>query len=161
MDKPSVLHPTSDVAGESMAFRILIADDHQDVRNHLKTTLEAHRGWSVCALVGDGQEAVQKTRETKPDLIILDFAMPVMDGIHAAQEILRASPTFPVVLYTNHVSHTLELEAKKVGVRQVVSKTQLIQLLSAIEALAERKANPAAPEQAGCAEGIEQIPSAE
>lgn len=163
-----------------MALRILVAGDHNGVRKTLKATLEAPSDWQVCALVGDGREAVQKMRETKPDVLILDFAMPVMDGIHAAREILLAWPTLPVLLYTNRVSPTLERPANRAGVRQVLSKTAVTELLSAIEALAKGKPRLAARRQKreraasemgetrrrkrkhlsrDCVEGIEQIPS--
>jgi DNA-binding NarL/FixJ family response regulator len=123
-----------------MAFEILIADDHNDVRKALKATLERHTDWHVCAVVGDGWAAVQKASELKPDAVILDFTMPVMDGIHAAREILLTSPTLPVLLYTSHASSMLEEEAKKAGVRQVLSKNASVRdLLEAIEDLAKQK----------------------
>jgi DNA-binding NarL/FixJ family response regulator len=128
-----------------MAFRILIADDHKDLGSALKTKLEARDGWQVCALVGDGREAVEKASELKPDAAILDFAMPGLDGIRAAREILRAEPATPILLYTNHVSSILESEAKKAGVRRVFSKSgSVYELLDALAVLAnERRQVPA------------------
>lgn len=127
-----------------MVFRILIADDHKDLRNALKLTIEAREGWQVCALAANGREAVQKASELKPDAAILDFAMPGLDGIHAAGEILRQEPSTPILLYTNHVSSILESEAKKAGVRQVFSKNSSVnELLDALAVLAhERKPVP-------------------
>ena len=105
-----------------MPYRILIADDHSLVRKVLKTTLENHSGWHVCAQATNGLEAVQKAAELQPDLIILDFAMPVMDGLEAARRILSASPGVPVLIFTNYYCPTLVEEADLAGVRQVIDK---------------------------------------
>jgi DNA-binding NarL/FixJ family response regulator len=103
-------------------YRILIADDHSLVRKVLKTTLENHSDWQVCGQATNGLEAVQKAAELHPDLIILDFAMPVMDGLGAARRILSASPSVPILIFTNYYFPSLLLEADSVGVRQVIDK---------------------------------------
>jgi|HubBroStandDraft_6_1064221.scaffolds.fasta_scaffold272739_2 DNA-binding NarL/FixJ family response regulator len=105
-----------------MPYRILIADDHSLVRKVLKTTLENHSDWQVCGQATNGLEAVQKAAELHPDLIILDFAMPVMDGLGAARRILSASPSVPILIFTNYYFPSLLLEADSVGVRQVIDK---------------------------------------
>ena len=105
-----------------MPYRILIADDHSLVRKVLKTTLENHSDWQVCGQATNGLEAVQKAAELHPDLIILDFAMPVMDGLGAARQILSASPSVPILIFTNYYFPSLLLEADSVGVRQVIDK---------------------------------------
>jgi DNA-binding NarL/FixJ family response regulator len=105
-----------------MPYRILIADDHSLVRKVLKTTLENNSGWQVCAQATNGLEAVQKAAELQPDLIILDFAMPLMDGLEAARRILSASPGVPVLIFTNYYCPTLVEEAEAAGVRQVIDK---------------------------------------
>lgn len=107
-----------------MAFEILIADDHMQMRGVLKGILKAQADWHVCAVANNGLEAVRKAAEWKPDVAILDLAMPVMDGLRATREILLTLPTVPILLYTNHYPATLEREAKKVGIRQVLSKTE-------------------------------------
>ena len=105
-----------------MPYRILIADDHSLVRKVLKTTLENHSGWQVCAQATNGLEAVQKAAELQPDLIILDFAMPLMDGLKAARRILSASPGVPILIFTNYYLPSLVGEAEAAGVRQVIDK---------------------------------------
>jgi DNA-binding NarL/FixJ family response regulator len=65
---------------------------------------------------------VAKTKELKPDLLVLDMAMPIMDGIRAAREISKSSATLPILMHTMHSSPTLDLEAQKAGVTQVVNK---------------------------------------
>jgi DNA-binding NarL/FixJ family response regulator len=98
-----------------LAYRILIADDQELVRKMLKTLLETHADWEVCAEAANGLEAVQKAAELQPDIIILDLAMPEMDGLHAAREILSNNPAVPILLHTNHAFSSLALEAKKMA----------------------------------------------
>lgn len=84
--------------------------------------LESRPEWKVCGEAEDGQEAVSKAVVLKPDLIILDLAMPIMNGLKAAREICKVMPAVPILMHTTHISSELELEAKKAGVRQVISK---------------------------------------
>ena len=106
------------------------------VRKMLRALLETHADWQVCAEAANGLEAVQKAAELKPDAIILDLAMPEMDGLHAAREILSNSPTLPILLHTNHAFSTLALEAKKNGIREVINKSvSERELITAVEAL--------------------------
>jgi DNA-binding NarL/FixJ family response regulator len=107
----------------------------------LRTVLETHADWQVCAEAANGLEAVQKAAELKPDVIILDLAMPEMDGLHAAREILSDTPAVPILLHTNHAFSSLALEAKKNGIREVLNKSISEQeLLSAVEALLNERA---------------------
>jgi two-component system chemotaxis response regulator CheB len=116
-----------------MPIRVLIADDNEIVRSRLVEIVSAHNGWAVCAAVGNGQEAVEKANELKPDVTVLDLAMPVMDGLSATREILRTLPTLPIVIYTLHNIPAVELEAKKAGARKMVLKPHVELLTSAIE----------------------------
>jgi two-component system response regulator NreC len=119
-----------------MKIRILLADDHAVIRKQLRALLETHAGWKVCGEAENGREVVAKAAKLKPDLIILDLSMPVMDGLRAACEIARIMPTVPILIYTQHNYWEIELEAKKFGVRRVVSKTDdSNELFSAIEAI--------------------------
>ena len=98
-----------------MPVRILIADDSKMIRRSLRSFLEANPNWQVCDEAIDGREAVQKTKQLIPDLIILDLAMPVMNGLHAARKISQLLPSVPIVLYSMYATPQVELEAKKVG----------------------------------------------
>lgn len=102
--------------------RILIADDHESVRNALRDVLSQKSGWTVCGEATNGQSAVSLALTLKPDLIILDFLMPLMNGLAAAREISKVLPDVPIVLYTMHKSEPLEKEAKKAGIKKVISK---------------------------------------
>lgn len=126
-----------------MPCHILIVDDHFIVRRMLKALLETHEGWQVCWEAENGDEAVARVSENKPDLIIMDVAMPVKDGIRASREISAMAPTVPIVMYTLHYSPQLELEAKKVGVRAVVLKAESgDELLKTIETVLNPEGEP-------------------
>ena len=116
-----------------MPTRILIADDNEIVRSRLVEMLGSHEGWTICAEVQNGHEAVAKAVELKPDVIILDLAMPMMDGLSATREILRTLPTVPILIYTLHSIPAIELEAKKAGARKLVLKPHIELLISAME----------------------------
>jgi DNA-binding NarL/FixJ family response regulator len=104
--------------------RILIADDSELVRSKLEATLSTRDDWIVCSQAADGREAVMLAVEQKPDFIILDFSMPMLSGIQATAEILKVMPRVPIVLYTLYDDPHTEAEAKKVGIRKVISKTK-------------------------------------
>ena len=118
-----------------MPRRILIVDDHAIVRRMLKVLVETQPEWQVCGEAENGQEAIARVREHKPDVVIMDMAMPVKDGISASREISLAMPDVPIVMYTLHYSPELELEAKKSGVRKVVPKAESGEAL--LQAIAE------------------------
>jgi DNA-binding NarL/FixJ family response regulator len=118
-----------------MTARILIADDNTKVRTALRHLLELNGEWTVCAEAVDGGEAVERARESSPDVVILDFQMPVMNGLQAAQEIAKVAPDVPVLLCTAHLSSNLVDEAQRVGLNGAVSKSRPIDILSGISAL--------------------------
>jgi DNA-binding NarL/FixJ family response regulator len=116
--------------------RILIADDSDSMRMALRASIRMiHPDWQVCGEAHDGREAVAKAVELQPDLIVLDFKMPVANGIKAGSEICLSMPTVPILMYTLYKTRELEVAAKMVGIRRVVGKEDgAKRLLSAIEA---------------------------
>lgn len=118
--------------------RILIVDDNENIRKHLKAFLQgADTTFSICGEAEDGREAVLKAGELKPDVIILDLAMPVMDGVTAAREICKAQPDVAIFMYTLHTTQQLAVEAQKVGIRGVVAKPAVAHLVSLIREVAQ------------------------
>jgi DNA-binding NarL/FixJ family response regulator len=103
--------------------RILLADDHLIVRQGLRALLE-REGFSVVAEVADGQEAIRSARERCPDVAVLDFGMPLLNGLGAAREILQACPRAKAILLTMHTEDHYVLEALQAGVKGYVVKTQ-------------------------------------
>ena len=106
-----------------MPTRILLADDHLIVREALKALLEGE-GFSIVAEVGDGQEATRVARERCPDVAVLDLAMPLLNGLDAAREILRSCPRAKAILLTIHTEDHYVFEARRAGIKGYVSKTQ-------------------------------------
>jgi len=119
--------------------KILIADDNEPLRTFLKATLSEHSGWSICGEAANGRQAVLMAIQSKPDLVVLDLSMPMLNGLEAAAEILKILPNVPIVLYTLHKGAQLDLEAKKIGVCKVLSKDEgQLELIAGLEELLGR-----------------------
>jgi DNA-binding NarL/FixJ family response regulator len=125
--------PPPPPAGESppagLPVKILIADDNEAIRNTIAAVLQEQQGWCICGFAKDGAEAVRKTAELQPHIVLLDLAMPVMDGFRAAQEITSQHPEVFVVMVTQYCSTSLRAEALKQGVREVINKSDLVDYL--------------------------------
>ena len=107
-----------------MAVRILIVDDSPAVRRALRACIEEKQGWQVCAEADNGASAIAFFRELRPDAVVMDFSMPVMNGLEAAREISRIDPTVPLLMCTMFRSEQLVTAVRKVGVKQVLSKSE-------------------------------------
>lgn len=119
-----------------MGVRILIADDDAAIRRLLRRLIEGHPNWSVCGDAQDGCEAVGKTDQLDPDVIVLDLAMPQMNGFQAARKISREHPGTPLLLLTvQQVSRELTREAQHAGFKGLVSKNTGSEVVRAIESL--------------------------
>ena len=120
-------------------FRILIADDHEIVRRGIRALIENHPGWEVCAEASDGREAVEKVRELRPDLALIDVSMPNLNGLDAARQIVDIAPQTRVLILTMHESEQIVREVLEVGARGFLLKTDAARdLVSAIQALQRR-----------------------
>jgi DNA-binding NarL/FixJ family response regulator len=120
--------------------RILIADDHEVVRSGLRSILEARPGWLVVAEVADGKEAVGKAVDAKPDVAIIDYSLPIMNGIEATRQIRARVPTTEVLIFTMHDSDALLDEALQAGARAFLLKSEAQHyLLAAVESLSAHK----------------------
>jgi len=114
--------------------RILIADDHEPVLRRVRAMLESHPGWEVCGNAVNGREAVGKAVQLKPDLIVLDFAMPEWNGLNSAEEISKVLPGVKIALHTIYGSQ-LGPEVKKHGICRVVEKAKADALVSTVDEL--------------------------
>jgi CheY-like chemotaxis protein len=115
---------------EHLMLRILIADDSQTLRRALRGTLSKRGDWFVCGEAANGLQAVQLAAKLKPDVILLDFKMPIMNGLEAAREIMKNNPSTPIAMYTLDQSAQLEPEARKIGVNRVISKAEIFNSLT-------------------------------
>jgi len=121
-------------------LRILIADDHELVRRGVRSLLEAEPGWNVVAEASDGQEAFEKAKETKPEIVVLDIGMPRLSGLETARRLKRTFPHIKVLMLTVHDSERLALEVLNAGARGYVTKSDAARdLVIAIEALRKDK----------------------
>jgi two-component system, NarL family, response regulator YdfI len=120
-----------------MNLRILIVDDSDAARRILGTIVRSRR-WTVCGEAENGWAGVKKFEELKPDLVLLDLAMPDISGIEAARWMSRSDPTVPIILFTVMDLEGLENAARNAGICAVVSKTQGWNLLKSIEAAVAR-----------------------
>jgi DNA-binding NarL/FixJ family response regulator len=115
--------------------RILIADDSPPVRRGLRTLLGLNSDWQVCGEAVDGADAVEKAHELAPDLILMDFSMPRMDGVQAAREIAKSGTNIPILLFTLNLSTQIMELARNAGLRGVMSKAEMSKIPYAIRAL--------------------------
>jgi len=115
--------------------RILIADDYPAIRKSVRYTLEEYPRFEVCGEAEDGAEAIEKAHRLKPDVVILNVSMPVLNGFEAAREIKASLPETAIVILSSHADQRFIEEAKKIGVRAYVAKTEAGKtLVKAIEA---------------------------
>jgi DNA-binding NarL/FixJ family response regulator len=121
-------------------IRILIADDHEVVRSGLRKILEAQPNWEVVAEAGDGKDAIHKASETRPDVAVLDYSLPLVNGIEATRQIRARLPKTEVLIFTMHDNETLIQELLKAGARGYLLKSDAKRhLIGAIESLASHK----------------------
>jgi CheY-like chemotaxis protein len=130
----SVIRMTGTVA--HAAARILIADDSDDLRRALRNVLEARRNFTVCGKASSGAEAVTKARELSPDLVILDFQMPDMNGFDTARQIFAFAPVMPILIFSMYFSTQHLQEAHKIGIRGFIQKgTSFETLIEGVESV--------------------------
>jgi DNA-binding NarL/FixJ family response regulator len=121
-------------------MRCLLVDDHESVRMGVTAILSSRSNIEVCGEAANGQEAVEKARDLKPDLIIMDVNMPVLDGIHSAKEIRTFLPDVPILFFSMHDGVYLVHEAKMAGGQGFVNKTDArATLLDAVDALIKKQ----------------------
>jgi DNA-binding NarL/FixJ family response regulator len=125
---------------QRVATRILIADDHEVVRSGLRGILEAQANWEVVAEAADGTDAVRKATETKPDVAVVDYSLPLANGLEVARQIRDQLPKTEVLIFTMHDNEMLVQEVFKAGARGYLLKSDARRhLISAIESLASHR----------------------
>jgi two-component system, NarL family, response regulator NreC len=121
-------------------LRILIADDHEVVREGMRALIEHEPGWRVCGTATNGQEAVHTAKKVKPHVAVLDMAMPNLDGLEALREIKRALPNTEVVIFSAHHSEEVIGQLFEAGAKSYIQKSDAGRyLVAAIKSIAEHK----------------------
>jgi DNA-binding NarL/FixJ family response regulator len=119
-----------------MPVRILVADDHEVVRQGIRTILSARPEWEICGEAVNGQEAIKLAEELRPDAIIMDITMPVMSGLEAARQITRNKNSAPILIFTMHESRSLADSVRETGARGFVFKSRAAHdLINALDLL--------------------------
>jgi DNA-binding NarL/FixJ family response regulator len=108
---------------------VLIADDSANVRHILKMFLQTRRNLKVCGEAANGFEAVEKAKKLRPDLVLLDLAMPEMNGAEAASVLKKMMPSMPIIVFTMYAENMGGSLASAVGVDLVLSKPDGIKAL--------------------------------
>lgn len=119
--------------------RILVVDDNPSVRRYLRGILEQDTNWKVCDEARNGEEAIERFRQMHPDLIVLDFQMPEMNGLEAARIINQISPETPILILTLYLSKQLTAEARRAGARGACAKTDISSIVNGVGALLRRE----------------------
>jgi DNA-binding NarL/FixJ family response regulator len=121
-------------------LRILIADDHDTVRSGLRTILEENQTWQVVAEAADGVEAIRMATEAKPDIAVLDYSLPFLNGIEVTRQIRAQLPRTEVLIFTMHDNETMIRGLLEAGARGYVLKSDAKRnLVEAIESLAAHR----------------------
>ena len=107
-----------------MAKYVLIVDDNEAIRRTLRYLFKENPEWTICGEAVNGRDALEKAHELQPDLVILDFSMPVMNGLEAASALKKIQPNLPIVMLTAFKDRFLEQQAFSAGVSWVLSKTE-------------------------------------
>ena len=122
--------------------RILVIDDGDSVRNIIGIFLE-HAGFAVCGEAADGIEGIEQAKKLKPDLIVLDLAMPRMDGMEAALILRKTMPDVPIVLLTLYQNVLGPSLASELGVKAVIDKTDgMAKLVKCVHSLLKIESAP-------------------
>jgi DNA-binding NarL/FixJ family response regulator len=121
-------------------LRVLIVDDHEAVRKGVAGILEARGDIEIVGEGANGEEAIRKAKELNPDLIIMDFTMPVLDGLEAARRILKVSPNMPILMFSMHTMDALTEAAKIAGTRGFITKGESAEnLLLAVDKVVSKE----------------------
>jgi RNA polymerase sigma factor (sigma-70 family) len=128
------------VLSGAQAVRILIADDHDVVRSGLRSIMELHANWDVVGEAADGRAALNMALALKPDILITDYSLPLMNGVEVTRQVRSRLVRTEVLMFTMHDTDEIITQALAAGAKAFLLKSDAKQyLVSAIESLANRK----------------------
>jgi DNA-binding NarL/FixJ family response regulator len=119
--------------------RILIVDDNPAVRRYLRAILEQQEAWQVCGEARTGAEALHYVLQAPPDLVVLDYQMPDLNGVDIARQISEMFPKIPILMVTLHLSRQLAEAARDAGVRGACAKQDIGSVVEAVDVLLHDK----------------------
>jgi DNA-binding NarL/FixJ family response regulator len=131
---------TTTASTPTLPLRILIADDHDVMRDGTRALIERHPGWVVCGLAATGREAVTQAIELLPDIVIMDMSMPELNGLDAAVQIRRRLPLTEILMFTAHETDDLVREVFEAGAKSFIYKSDAHEfLVDAVQSLSQHK----------------------
>jgi len=129
-----VKHRPGQLVGAPL-LRIFLVDDYKPVRQVLRRMLESRPSWEVCGEAENGKEALEKFSTVIPDITVMDFQMPEMNGLEVARKIIGAYPGASILILSLHMSPQLMTEAAKIGVKGACPKSEMWCLADPVEAV--------------------------
>ncbi len=120
-----------------VSHKILIVDDSSVIRRSIRSVIERHTKWQVCGEAENGQVAIEKAKQLHPDVVILDWQMPLMNGVEAAKQIRKIDPSPTMLMCTMHDIDGLAHDAHEAGIKEIFSKTDRVaeRLVTALNAV--------------------------
>jgi DNA-binding NarL/FixJ family response regulator len=112
-----------------MPRSVLVVDDNEFIRRALCRSFTLEADFRVCGEAENGKEAIEKAQELRPDVIVLDLSMPVMNGIDAARVLKKLMPAVPLIIFSEYADAFSENEARLAGISALVSKSEHISVL--------------------------------
>ena len=122
-------HERAEVKGLPMPKTVLVVDDNETIRQALCRIFAFEAGFEVCGEAENGKEAIEKAQELRPDVVIMDLSMPVMNGIEAVAALKRSMPSVPVIVFSEYSDVFTAKEALAAGVSVLVSKSEHVSVL--------------------------------
>jgi NarL family two-component system response regulator LiaR len=120
--RPLFLPTLNFVGANKMSIRVLIVDHHEQIRRLVRAFFLSEFGYQICGEAVDGYEAIMKAQLLRPDLIVLEVAMPRLNGVEAAPKLKKLLPKTPIILFTLHASLLKGCDTREIGVDAVVAK---------------------------------------
>ena len=123
-----------------MTLRSLVVDDHAVVRRGVRSLLESHEDWEVCGEATTGRDAVEQSRQLRPDVVVMDLSLPELNGLDATRQILKDAPETEVLVLTMHQSEELARDVLQAGARGYILKSDADEsLIAAVDSLRQHK----------------------
>ena len=123
-----------------MTLTVLVVDDHELWRGHVRAALKDHRRWSIVAEASNGIEAIEKAAALRPDVILLDIGLPVLSGMAAARQILASDPQSRIIFVSANGSPAMVEAAIRMGVQGYLLKSDAHQFVAAMDAISRGEA---------------------
>ena len=106
-----------------MSVRIFVADDHDIVREGVKSLLRSRPDWRICGEASNGNDAITRIRDIQPDAAVVDISMPGVSGLEVTKQVLRTNPEIKLLIFTMHAGNTLSESAREAGAKGLVLKS--------------------------------------